>query len=673
MSSNISEQSRRSLRQIKAKAKNTSKVSNRAKASHSKGASEHGSAKVNMKKKDLDAESNGSSNKKGPASVNPDDAGKLLTGRPDLGMNLDADITSAKRDHENMSEAVAFKSPYVIPSCSQWFDFNTIHEIELESLPEFFCGKYPSKTPESYKEYRNFMIKLYRENPAGYLSATTCRRHLAGDACAIIRLHAFLELWGLINFNVDPFQKPHKITLNREGSFTKYLVNAANKHFIERSEQEILRNMGGTTEGLSNSSNTMREPVSLDTIKKINFISQHKRPYCNYCGTLCGMYWYKKISDDTGNPELNDKEIEDAEKQANDNIKSADVVMDTEEKKEDKKDPKKSNDKPATGESKDNKPHRVFEPIEEYKMKKELNDLSFTYVLCATCFNDKKYPNVLKPEDFDKCTVQTLLTKSTLTEDDKEILTPQELSSLEPAGEWSTEETLKLLDVIAETGEDWDEVEKAFDGSKTKQQCISHFISLPINENTSDKINNINALAMKAKQEKQQLIKEQDAIPTVFSDVSNPILAQVALFGRLLEHYGLDDEDRAPQQESHSLVSGLRSHTKPDEHPSMDVDGQKPHKPIPEEQILSKEVCEKVKDKSISKARKLQKRERKEMKKLMAMIVEIELKKIASKVDYLDKLDEIIIKEKEQIKEMHSQIFAERMSLALSRNDRNPS
>lgn len=66
-------------------------------------------------------------------------------------------------------------------------------------------------------------------------------------------------------------------------------------------------------------------------------------------------------------------------------------------------------------------------------------------------------------------------------------------------------------------------------------------------------------------------------------------------------------------------------------------------------------------------------RERKEMKKLMAMIVEIELKKIASKVDYLDKLDEIIIKEKEQIKEMHSQIFAERMSLALSRNDRNQS
>lgn len=37
-----------------------------------------------------------------------------------------------------------------------------------------------------------------------HLTATTCRRNLAGDVCAIMRVHAFLEYWGLINFNVDP-------------------------------------------------------------------------------------------------------------------------------------------------------------------------------------------------------------------------------------------------------------------------------------------------------------------------------------------------------------------------------------------------------------------------------------------------------------------------------------
>jgi hypothetical protein len=62
-------------------------------------------------------------------------------------------------------------TPILIPSCSQWFDLESIHEIEMNSLPEYFCGKYPSKTPEVYKEYRNFIISLYRENPLCYLSS----------------------------------------------------------------------------------------------------------------------------------------------------------------------------------------------------------------------------------------------------------------------------------------------------------------------------------------------------------------------------------------------------------------------------------------------------------------------------------------------------------------------
>jgi len=34
------------------------------------------------------------------------------------------------------------------------------------------------------------------------LTVTACRRNLAGDVCAIIRVHAFLEQWGLINYQV---------------------------------------------------------------------------------------------------------------------------------------------------------------------------------------------------------------------------------------------------------------------------------------------------------------------------------------------------------------------------------------------------------------------------------------------------------------------------------------
>jgi hypothetical protein len=65
------------------------------------------------------------------------------------------------------------KQPIILPTCTQWFNFDQIHEIETKALPEFFCGKYPSKNPEIYKEYRNFIINLYRENVNSFLTATS--------------------------------------------------------------------------------------------------------------------------------------------------------------------------------------------------------------------------------------------------------------------------------------------------------------------------------------------------------------------------------------------------------------------------------------------------------------------------------------------------------------------
>ncbi|XP_075749554.1 SWI/SNF- related protein mor isoform X2 [Rhipicephalus microplus] len=96
----------------------------------------------------------------------------------------------------------------IIPSYAAWFDYNSIHAIERRALPEFFNAKNKSKTPEVYIAYRNFMIDTYRLNPTEYLTVTACRRNLAGDVCAIMRVHAFLEQWGLVNYQVDADSRP---------------------------------------------------------------------------------------------------------------------------------------------------------------------------------------------------------------------------------------------------------------------------------------------------------------------------------------------------------------------------------------------------------------------------------------------------------------------------------
>ena len=56
--------------------------------------------------------------------------------------------------------------------------------------------------------YRNYMVNASRAAPHVYLTATACRRNLAGDACSILRVHEFLTHWGLINYNVPAHAAP---------------------------------------------------------------------------------------------------------------------------------------------------------------------------------------------------------------------------------------------------------------------------------------------------------------------------------------------------------------------------------------------------------------------------------------------------------------------------------
>ncbi|XP_048058192.1 SWI/SNF complex subunit SMARCC1b isoform X1 [Megalobrama amblycephala] len=128
------------------------------------------------------------------------------------------DLLSGVRDEEEQREygrgmegeesATEQTHHIIVPTYASWFDYNCIHQIERRALPEFFNGKNKSKTPEIYLAYRNFMIDTYRLNPQEYLTSTSCRRNLTGDVCALIRVHSFLEQWGLINYQVDAESRP---------------------------------------------------------------------------------------------------------------------------------------------------------------------------------------------------------------------------------------------------------------------------------------------------------------------------------------------------------------------------------------------------------------------------------------------------------------------------------
>lgn len=121
----------------------------------------------------------------------------------------DPSVTQARAEDQARIFLVQQTHAMVLPSYAAWFDMTQIHHIERKSLPEFFNGRNRSKTPAVYKDWRDFMINCYRLKPEEYLTFTACRRNLAGDVCAILRVHGFLEQWGLINYQVFPFGEEH--------------------------------------------------------------------------------------------------------------------------------------------------------------------------------------------------------------------------------------------------------------------------------------------------------------------------------------------------------------------------------------------------------------------------------------------------------------------------------
>ncbi|ORX57126.1 SWIRM-domain-containing protein [Piromyces finnis] len=163
----------------------------------------------------------------------------------------------------------------IIPEYAKWFSFLKVHDKEKKALPEFFSNKNRSKTEEIYKEYRNFIINTYRMNPSEYLTVTSCRRFLAGDINSIMRIHSFLEQWGLINYQINPETRPHKIG----PSFTGHFRITAN-----------------TPKGLVPFFPNI--PVSIATLNENNEQGQkiknniNKQVFCSACKTECSSKRY---------------------------------------------------------------------------------------------------------------------------------------------------------------------------------------------------------------------------------------------------------------------------------------------------------------------------------------------------------------------------------------------
>ena len=112
-----------------------------------------------------------------------------------------------------------------------WYHAGSVCDLEVKYLPEFFTSasminssQTQSKSMEEYMRIRNFIVNLYAQSAqssTSYLSATDCRKKVAGDVGAILKIHDFLDTFGAINYCVTTDGRPALLP----ASFSQWRAN----------------------------------------------------------------------------------------------------------------------------------------------------------------------------------------------------------------------------------------------------------------------------------------------------------------------------------------------------------------------------------------------------------------------------------------------------------------
>ena len=138
------------------------------------------------------------------------------------------------------------------PVVANGLDFQTFTNLKCKVCLSFSAANIPRKHLKSTLvsatsllnstgKNHNAIFQLQVRNLFAFHSSLECRKKLPGDICSIIRLHAFLEHWGLINFNVNTHLRPAKISLGNSAQNPKELTEVIQKGYLKLADAERIQ------------------------------------------------------------------------------------------------------------------------------------------------------------------------------------------------------------------------------------------------------------------------------------------------------------------------------------------------------------------------------------------------------------------------------------------------
>ena len=618
----------------------------------------------------------------------------------------------------NTQNFVPKVEPIKIPETASWFNLEEIHEIEKTSLPEFFNGKYPSKTPEIYKKYRNFIIDLYRQNPSIYLTATACRRYLSGDVNGIMHLHDFLQKWGLINFKLDPKYKPNNnfapkalnykspiyidsssfliekdnnsssnvignnnIIITNQGKelrtlypinkisenvFRSFLIGNKNINNVNNSQNMINNSNVNNNINVNNTNNNINTN-GVNKISRINFLLKNYRPKCDLCEKLCSMDWYITKGNDFSQLFEQIKEQENnINNSNNNNLNNENNNINIEENNNNENKNQNNNSNFIISISNNNS--TKFDKEKD----KEMSNNYKSILICEDCYNhaEETFPEGLKKEDFEISSIYNIFIKDKLN---------QKISTKLEEEKWKEEETQKLLDAFEKYGDtndiNWEEIlnyvnNTTSDPNSNNENDNNKNEVIELNKKTKeDCIMHILQLPIKEnysfkvipEKENQKLfdnIKFNNGswnnIPGL-TDFNNPMTGMIDLFSIFFKKYLEDDYIKEKEKEKEYEKDIIIEESK----------ATKMNK-------IKKKIYEKYKNTGIesnSKNEEIDLNEESDEKEVQKKIVETllftQMKTLELKLNHFNKFDKNLNFKKNQLKLMENQVVQERIKIMI--------
>ncbi|KAH7442460.1 hypothetical protein KP509_03G090000 [Ceratopteris richardii] len=325
------------------------------------------------------------------------------------------------------------------------------------------------------------------------------------------------------------------------------------------------------------------------------------------------------------------------------------------------------------------------------------------YILCPDCYTNGNLGIGMTTSDFSAFHMH-----------------PEQADSFE-IGSWSDQETLMLLEALELHGDNWIEVSE-FVGTKSKAQCISHFIGLSIEDRffedmemphsftavkTKQAVNDVHeeeevkGIDLEAKipsgfersetimnSENSEDLQDEGETYVAFEGAANPVMSLVAFLAATVG-------PRVAAVAAHTALLNLSEdfqaiqHTGVGKEQNMDVDTastiestgssevEKNVETLNDEAVdniepsLSKESYRKATSAALAssamKTKLLADQEEREVQRLAAIIVDNQLKKLSIKLKQLGDIDAVIDKEREQMERNRQHIQTDRTRFLNSR------